>query len=290
MDTAPACLTDVASAVARHGAFARRYLAAMWRGDALGDAVAEEAEQVGRGRVMGWVGDGCARPGAPLPSGVPEATRALVAEAVGASASLDLAWIDRHTRFGTAPVETGGDSTDLDSYTGTAVGRAVVMSRGDQGGPVGTTAWLAALDRPGALAPGAPGFTLTVRARLVHAFLRRDLLRRDDWDAPTWGTPFCQADLAFTTAEFGPLRLRHLAETPSEVEALHQRWRHVGRLLGVDDTLLPRDDAEVARLADLHRSTHRTAVTPPRATDPPPRAAAKLSSATGRRAGPRSSG
>src|SRR3546814_7051296 len=57
------------------------------------------------------------------------------------------------------------------------------------------------------MAIDAPGFTHTVRVRMIHAHVRRFIGRGDEWDEAAWGVPIPQPYMAFTLAEFGHISL-----------------------------------------------------------------------------------
>lgn len=103
---------------------------------------------------------------------------------------------------------------------------------------------------------GAPGHRITARVRLIHAQMRRLVLRSDRWDAAAWGAPINQVDLAYTNLQFSvnPLRwleMLGLRMHPEERDALVHLWRYAGHLMGVDPTLLVSTEAEGRRLGDL---------------------------------------
>lgn len=96
------------------------------------------------------------------------------------------------------------------------------------------------------------GFKSTVRVRLMHAFVRQKLLS-SGWDTARWGVPINQADMAGTVLSFSiaymlGLRALGFLIPARDREALIHLWRYVGRLLGVQDTLLAATEIESMRL------------------------------------------
>jgi hypothetical protein len=90
------------------------------------------------------------------------------------------------------------------------------------------------------------GFQSACRVRLMHASVRRSLLRRKDWDTRAWGIPINQTDMAATALEFSVVYLLGLMAlgfrfSEEERQALMHLWRYVGILMGADDALLAHD-------------------------------------------------
>lgn len=105
------------------------------------------------------------------------------------------------------------------------------------------------------------GFTICVRVRLVHAFVRRACWESGRWQSEAWGEPINQADMFGTLLEFsllmmdGAMRLGFRV-TPDEREAILALWRYCGYLSGVDEWLLSkmaseRDTRHMSRLLRL---------------------------------------
>jgi hypothetical protein len=116
-----------------------------------------------------------------------------------------------------------------------------------------TGRFMDAVCQPAGLLPGSPGFRATFRVRLVHAQVRRMLLRSDKWDSARWGVPINQFDMAATGLLFGHvlvLGLRQMGFRVSDREhgaAVHL-WRAVSWQLGVEDELLAATPAEADAL------------------------------------------
>ena len=106
-----------------------------------------------------------------------------------------------------------------------------------------TARFVEAVSHPRGLRFGAPGFTTTVRVRLIHARIRHALRHAPSWKTAEWGTPINQYDMAGTVLLFSSVLLEGLRDLGASVSAdeedavLHQ-WRAIGRLMGVEDELL----------------------------------------------------
>jgi hypothetical protein len=116
-----------------------------------------------------------------------------------------------------------------------------------------TLTWTVDVTAPGALERFAPGFTSTLRVRLMHAMVRAGMSRRPDWDFDQWDHPVNQSTMAGTLMLFSMgnvLGSQALGVRFSrrEKDALFHFWRYVGFLLGVDAELLPADEADTWRL------------------------------------------
>ncbi len=107
---------------------------------------------------------------------------------------------------------------------------------------------------PGGLAAGGRGVRAAQKVRLMHAMVRH-LIQNDPahaWD-PSLGVPINQEDLAGTLMTFSWITLDGLAKLSIHPSARAQgeylaAWRAVGRLMGVDELLLPATVAEAERL------------------------------------------
>lgn len=105
------------------------------------------------------------------------------------------------------------------------------------------------------------GWKSAVRVRLMHAQVRAMLLASGKWDEEAWGHPLNQADMMGTTLEFAQffltgLRMLGHVITKPEREAVIHLWRYVGYLMGVDERILPTNEADSIRAAYLFVSTY----------------------------------
>ena len=99
---------------------------------------------------------------------------------------------------------------------------------------------------PGGLERYADGWKLSVRIRLVHAQIRRLLVRSHDWDADAWGMPLSAAHVGLAAADFSARMLMHsermgAAFSKEEREGFMQVWRYSAHLMGVPETILFKD-------------------------------------------------
>ncbi len=113
---------------------------------------------------------------------------------------------------------------------------------------------------PGGLRPGADGWKITVRVRLMHAQVRLLLERSGRWDAAAWGPPISQVDMAYTNLLFSVALLDNLRGvgfhiSAEEGESVMQVWRYSGYLLGIPGELLCATEPEGRHLLALIRST-----------------------------------
>ncbi|MGB5811971.1 MAG: oxygenase MpaB family protein [Polyangiales bacterium] len=105
---------------------------------------------------------------------------------------------------------------------------------------------------------GRPGHEITVRVRLIHAYVRRACMNSEDWNASEWGIAINQADMFGTLLEFSLLvmdgvRRLGFTMTDDEAHAILSLWRYCGHLSGVDPWLLSHlaSETETRRIADL---------------------------------------
>ncbi|HLL06238.1 MAG TPA: oxygenase MpaB family protein [Myxococcaceae bacterium] len=109
--------------------------------------------------------------------------------------------------------------------------------------------------QPGELEEGGVGWLATRKVRLIHALVRRrvQLDVANPWHAE-WGLPINQEDqagtlLTFSIATLHGLRRMGARVTAVEADAYITAWSSVGRLLGVDPSLLPSSEEQATFLA-----------------------------------------
>jgi ER-bound oxygenase mpaB/B'/Rubber oxygenase, catalytic domain len=112
----------------------------------------------------------------------------------------------------------------------------------------------------GGLMPGGEGYIATAKVRLMHAHVRRSLMRDARWNEAAWGVPINQHDMAATTLLFSlvlveGLETLGLSIEPGERESYMHLWRYAGHLMGVSPELLPTGIEDARRLADLMDAT-----------------------------------
>jgi ER-bound oxygenase mpaB/B'/Rubber oxygenase, catalytic domain len=95
----------------------------------------------------------------------------------------------------------------------------------------------------GGMRPGAAGFEMTLKVRLMHAMVRQRLLRGDTWSTTQWGLPVNQLDMQATYLAFSVVHLIALQTTGmwlsrAQREAVMHLWRLIGWVMGVEEGLL----------------------------------------------------
>ena len=105
---------------------------------------------------------------------------------------------------------------------------------------------------------GELGYEISIRVRVIHAYVRRACLASGRWQRSDWGVPINQADMFGTLLEFSLLMMdgaRRLGFklTDSEADAVLALWRYCGHLSGIDGWLLDQLETEsrTQRMADL---------------------------------------
>lgn len=259
--------TDLA--LRRYGDRGRAWLDGMWQADPLADAVVNDP--VGAGPALravrtAWeTADEDAGDAVPV---VPASARALLDQL-----STDPDWLERPRLDRAADV--------LVRYTaqwGLVLGAASLLAGADNwiaAKPLLLTGryghqpavrsievgeWLAEVVRPGGMEIGGPGFVRTVRVRLIHAHVRRDINAGDEWDRAAWGVPVPQPYMAFTLAEFGHISLAAMEQLgvvlrPEELDDIYHLWRYVGHVIGVEEALNPTCEADQIAIEELYYLT-----------------------------------
>lgn len=125
-----------------------------------------------------------------------------------------------------------------------------------------TGKWLQDVTAPGGLGRYSTGFTTTIRVRLVHALVRRQLQQRGDWQHESWGIPINQMDMLSTYLAFGPvtisgMRLFGVPVNRKESAALLHMWRYIGWLMGMDEKWLVESEGDGLRKLYHTFLTHR---------------------------------
>lgn len=110
-----------------------------------------------------------------------------------------------------------------------------------------TGQWLLAATAPGNMRPDRPGSGIAacVRVRLVHAYVRRHMLTREDWDLQRDAIPLNATDIAATlNIGFYALHIQGVEKlgirySPGEKQAMGHMWRWVAHVVGVSHDLQP---------------------------------------------------
>lgn len=125
-----------------------------------------------------------------------------------------------------------------------------------------TTKWWIDVTEPGAMARFGEGFKSTLRVRVIHAMVRRQLSQRPNWDAAYLGLPVNQTDMQATYLGFSivyllGLKLMGIPVRRDEKEAVLHLWRYIAWVNGVREEHLHTPDplgggAELAAMRLLH--------------------------------------
>lgn len=112
---------------------------------------------------------------------------------------------------------------------------------------------------PGALDSGGGGWKFSLRIRLVHARIRRQLRRSGQWDEAVLGAPISAANMALASANFSASLIRDVQRLGAKLDAdaragLMQIWRYASWLIGTPEALLC--DGDEAKTAELSRVGH----------------------------------
>jgi hypothetical protein len=109
--------------------------------------------------------------------------------------------------------------------------------------------------QPGELEPGGVGWSSARKVRLIHALVRHHVAtcRESPWIV-AWGLPINQEELAGTLLSFSAAVLHGLRRMgarllPGDADAYVFAWSYVGRLLGVDESVLPSTEEDAVALA-----------------------------------------
>jgi hypothetical protein len=237
---------------------------ALWRGDPLADACIDWMHQHGMGAA--W----------------PMFERALVAGAAAlppeAGPLRDFMlyvntlppWLDqRKLILGAKTLQSTGlhgmmvlrDAGLMAGYQASAINQTLLktgaLHRGSHRRVAETSTWWLACTELGGLAPDQDGFKISLRVRLAHALVRRQVSRLPDWEPSRLGVPINQVDMQATYLAFGvvqllALRLTGVLISREESDAVMHLWRYVGWLMGVDESLMC--DTESQGRALLYRN------------------------------------
>ncbi len=159
-----------------------------------------------------------------------------------------------------------------------------------------TSRFVQATCKPGGLSRFGDGLAITVKVRVVHAHVRRMLLKSGRWSTEDWGLPASQHDMGGTALLFSVVvidTLNHFGFDfdAEEIHLFMQLWRYSGYLMGVHPEVLPTSQREGKRLAEmiaateegpdddsrrLSRAMFASGENPPRATDEEKRRAERV--------------
>jgi hypothetical protein len=240
------------------------------RVDPLADAVVEAIERMPPGAGAALF-DRMAHKGAADAPEAPEAMRAFFAANERPPVWVDWDVVDRGGQVLLRAGPLGGLVLGLRSlvlaYTSPAGNKPLVFSgRLAESAPRRlneTARFVRETILPGNLRPGADGWRVTLKVRLIHAQVRRMILRSGRWNAQAWGAPINQHDelgtsLLFSVAVLEGLRTLGMRVSPADGEAYMHLWRWSGWLMGVDPELAPATETEAVRLGELIAATQES--------------------------------
>jgi ER-bound oxygenase mpaB/B'/Rubber oxygenase, catalytic domain len=263
----PARYVNVERARARFGDRVDRLAPYFYRVDPLADAAVEAMDALGFQKGWAMLEQALAR-GIDTVEGAPEAYRALFAEVDRVPPWVDWAILDRGgelmMRAGVLGGIVLGAKSLVHGYTSPGGNKPLIFSgrlKEQAGRRLNETSrFVQAVCRPGGLRRGADGFQITLKVRLMHAHVRRMILRSGRWDEGRWGAPINQHDMAGTTLLFSlsvleGLRAFGLKIDAEESESFIHLWRYAGFIIGVDADLVPASEFEARSLAELIRET-----------------------------------
>jgi hypothetical protein len=266
----PSRFLNASAARARFGDRVDRLGAYLTRMDPLADAVVEAIETMPAG--AGWaLFRQAAQAGIASTSdaaNAPAALRAFFAEVERVPLWVDWETLDRGGAVLMRAGPLGGIVLGLKSlvlgYASPAGNKPLILSgrlEEQAGRRLSETArFVQATIAPGGMRPRGVGWQLTLNVRLIHAQVRRMILRSGRWDDAAWGAPINQHDELGTSLLFSVIVLEGLRQlgmriaTPDSDAYMHL-WRWSGWLMGIDPELLPATEAEGRRLGDIIAAT-----------------------------------
>jgi hypothetical protein len=257
-----------AQALRRHGPQGERWASALDRSDPLADAVAERiaADPATMGTLhRALSGTPAGRAGGSLP---PELD-ALFASVTTLPPGVDHDAIARGGRLffrtGAAGGLALGAGSLVGGYASPDGNKPLIRTRrllDDVPRRLAETAsFVVAVHSPGGILPGGEGWRLALHVRVMHAVVRRRLRLDPTWD-PCWGLPLNQHDLGGTLLLFSIIWVEAVRRlgwpvTGAEAEDHVALWRVAGRWMGVDEELLPVNEADALASSALIAATER---------------------------------
>jgi hypothetical protein len=263
----PSRFTNLDAARARFGDRVDRLAPYFYRLDPAADAVTEAFATLPPGRGFALLSDALARGIDAVPE-APSPLRAFFAEVDRVPPWVDWGALDRGGELLLRAGAFGGMALGACSivlgYASPAGNKPLVLSGRLQEQAARrlneTSRFVQAVCRPGGMRRGGDGFAITVKVRLMHAEVRRMILRSDRWDEARWGAPINQHDMSATTLLFSlavleALRKLGLTIPRDEAEQYMSLWRYVGLLMGCDPELTPASEWQAWQLAELIKAT-----------------------------------
>ncbi len=188
---------------------------------------------------------------------VPEALRELVEQARAVPSWVDWSRVERGaaTLMGTGVLGgiTLGAKSLVEGYCAPAGNKPLAMSGRLQDKAAKrlneTARFVEAVGTSGGMRPGAEGFNITLRVRLMHARVRSLIAASSRWREERWAQPINQHDMVatihlFSTSFMEGVQTLGMDLSPLEQEDFLHLWRYVGHVIGVEGFLLPRSVRE----------------------------------------------
>jgi hypothetical protein len=256
MPQLPARVHNLPAARAQFGDLVDRLLPALHRGDPLADAAVEFlADRPDAGRLVDAALD--------EPQAAPDPLAAMLVPVAGIPEWADCSRVDRACHLFLRAGVVGGFVLGLRSlvhgYAAPAGNKPLAFSgQLRERAPrrlAETARFVAAVCEPGGLLPGGEGRKIALKVRLMHAQVRRLLLRSGRWNDAAWALPINQHDMIGTNLLFSHifldgLRLLGLHVGPEEADDYIHLWKFAGWLLGVETELLPDREHGARELAE----------------------------------------
>jgi hypothetical protein len=259
----PERVVDLARARARLGERAYRLATFLGEVDPLADAVVETIEELPPGEGWRFVAEAGAHGIAAVPK-APSSFRALFTQIEETPVWADWKTIDHGgellLRSGFVGGIVLGTKSLVHGYASPAGNKPLVLTgRLEQQAARRlneTARFVQAVCRTRGMRPGADGWQIAIRVRLMHAQVRRMILKSGRWRPELWGAPINQHDMAGTSLLFSLsviVGLQALGVQVADEEAEHyiQLWRFVGHVLGVAPELNPASMYDATRLTEL---------------------------------------
>ncbi len=225
---------------------------ALHRTDPLADAAVSAMADIPTRERMAIIDAAIRGDEAPAP-GPPAALEELIEEAHQVPRWVDWSRLERGAavlmRTGILGGITLGAKALIEGYCAPAGNKPLAMSGRLQDQAAmrlnETARFVEAVGSPRGMRPGQPGFTITLKVRLMHASVRQLIWQSGRWRSDLWALPINQHDMVATIHLFSTSFLegvQHLGMrlSPSDQEDFLHLWRYVGYVIGVDEDLLPR--------------------------------------------------
>jgi hypothetical protein len=255
----PRRLHHVGEAERRFGELPRRLATALERSDQAADRAVEDLEAFPPSERHALIDRALGDSAAPAP----DSLRALIAAARVTPPWLDWERVARAHQVFTRAGLLGGLALGLSSlvhgYAAPEGNKPLAFSgrlkeRADRR-LAETSRFITAVTEEGGVRPGALGWRLVLKVRLMHAAVRGLLLASGRWSSEAWSHPINQHDMAATILLFSCVfidGIRHVGVhvSPAEADDYQHLFRWVGALIGVEPELLPETYPQAKRLAE----------------------------------------